>query len=216
MTWNNNYGTNNKIWGDTPSELALFACNYLKQSTRFKDSPDIFILDLGCGYGRDAVFLAQNLPCHILGLDNSEKAVEMARSSITGETEKRIEFLCYEFGHVNDKYDVILASNLYQLLKPEERAKLRETVKRCLKTDGVFFLSTFSVRDPQHFGKGTPVENEPNTFFDNRYIHLSDRAELEADFDFLNINALYEREFQERRSTEDHHHISWVLMGRLK
>jgi SAM-dependent methyltransferase len=156
------------------------------------------------------------LPCHILGLDNSEKAIEMARASTPGEIEKRIEFLCFEFSHVNDKYDIILASNLYPLLKPDERAKLRETVKRCLKTDGMFFLSTFSVHDPQHFGKGTPVENEPNTFFENRYLHLSDRAELEADFDFLEINALFEREFHERRSVEDHHHISWVLMGRLK
>jgi|WetSurMetagenome_2_1015567.scaffolds.fasta_scaffold14289_4 cyclopropane fatty-acyl-phospholipid synthase-like methyltransferase len=216
MTWNNKYSTNNKIWGDKPSELALYAGNYLKQSSHFKDNPDIFILDLGCGYGRDAVFLAQNLPCHILGLDNSEKAVEMARSSITGETEKKIEFLCYEFSQVNDKYDVILASNLYPLLNPDERAKLRVTVKRCLKMDGVFFLSTFSVRDPQHFGKGTPVENEPNTFFDSHYIHLSDRAELEADFNFLNISALFEREFRERRSSEDHNHISWILMGSPK
>jgi cyclopropane fatty-acyl-phospholipid synthase-like methyltransferase len=216
MTWNKNYSTNNKIWGDKPSELALYAGNYLKQSTRFKDNPDIFILDLGCGYGRDAVFLAQNLPCHILGLDNSDKAIEMARSSITGETEKKIEFLCYEFSQVNDKYDVILASNLYQLLKPDQRAKLRETVKRCLKMEGVFFLSTFSVRDPQHFGKGTPVENEPNTFFDGHYIHLSDRAELETDFNFLNINALFEREFLEKRSSGDHNHISWILMGSSK
>lgn len=216
MTWNKTYSSDSKVWGDKPSELAVFAFNYLQQSDQFKNNSDIFILDMGCGYGRDAGFLAQNLPCHILGLDNSEKAIEMARASLSKETEKRIEFLCYDFSHVQDKYDVILASNLYQLLKPEERAKLRDTVKRCLKSDGVFFLSTFSVRDPQHFGKGTPVENEPNTFFENHYIHLSYRSELEADFDFLNITALFEREFHERRSTEDHHHVSWILMGRLK
>lgn len=215
-TWNKTYSTDNRIWGDNPSELALFVFNHLQQSVQFRSNPDIFILDLGCGYGRDDIFLAQNLPCHILGLDDSEKAIEMARSSLPKDLEKRIEFLCYDFSYVKDKYDVILVSNVYPLLKPEERTKLNDTIKRCLKTDGIFFLSTFSVRDPQHYGKGISVENEPNTFLDNRYLHLSTREELEKDFDFLNISALFEREFHERRSPENHHHISWILMGKFK
>ena len=216
MVWNKTYSNDNKVWGDKPSELAIYASNYLQQSRQFQGNPDIFILDLGCGYGRDAIFLAQNIPCHILGLDSSEKAIEIARNSLPKELEKRIEFLCYDFNRVSDKYDVILASNIYHLLKPDERVMLRDTIKRCLKENGVLFLSSLSIRDPQHFGKGTPVGNEMNTFEDEMYLHLYTREELEADFDFLNIGALFEREFQERRSTKDHQHVSWVLMGKLK
>jgi cyclopropane fatty-acyl-phospholipid synthase-like methyltransferase len=216
LPWDTLYNNDKKIWGDKPSELAIAAYNYLRESQGFRNRKDIFILDLGCGYARDAVFLANNLPCHILGLDNSETAIEMARRSLSIDLEKRIELLCYDFSKVGDKYDVIFVSNLYQLLGTEERARLRETVKRCLKPDGVFFLSTFSVRDPQHFGKGIPVDGETNSFIDARYLHLSTRQELEEDFNFLNISALYEREFHEPRSTRDHDHISWILMGRLK
>jgi cyclopropane fatty-acyl-phospholipid synthase-like methyltransferase len=216
LPWNNTYASDKKIWGDKPSELAVIAYNYLRESQQFSKRKDIFILDMGCGYGRDAVFLAQNLPCHILALDNSEAAIDMARQALKGELEKKIELLCYDFTQVKDKYDVIFVSNLYQLLKPDERAKLRDTVKHCLKDDGVFFLSTFSVRDPQHYGKGTPVEGESNSFFDVRYLHLSTREELESDFAFLNISALYERNFHEPRSTRDHDHVSWILMGTLK
>jgi SAM-dependent methyltransferase len=214
--WNSVYNSDKKVWGDKPSELAVNAYNYLRESQGFRKRKDIFILDLGCGYGRDAIFLAQNLPCHILGLDNSQAAIDMARQSLKGALEKRIEFLCYDFSNVSDKYDVIFISNLYPLLNPDERIKLRETIKRCLKPDGIVFLSTFSVRDPQHYGKGTPIEGEDNSFFDVRYIHLCTRQELEKDFDFLTINALYEREFHEPRSTHDHDHITWIMMGRLK
>jgi cyclopropane fatty-acyl-phospholipid synthase-like methyltransferase len=215
MSWNKTYSSDQRLWGDRPSELAWFAANYLKQSSQFQGRADIFLLDLGCGYGRDAMYLAQNLPCHILGLDNSDKAIEMARESLSKELQKRIEFLCYDFSHVSDKYDIILASNLYHLLRPEERDKFRETVKRCLKTGGLFFLSTLSVRDPQHYGKGTPIDNDANSFQDKKYIHLSTREELEESFDFLNISALFEREFHETRSKEDHHHICWLIMGKI-
>ena len=217
MTWNNTYSSEKKIWGDRPSKLAMFTYNYIKQSRQFEGKSDIFVLDLGCGYGRDAIFLANNLPCHVLGLDNSEKAIEMARESLSKELEKRVELLCYDFSHVSDKYDVIMASNLYQILKPEDRAKLRETVKRCLKTNGLLFLSTLSIRDPQHFGQGTQIEGDENSFQQEKYIHFSTREELEKDFDFLNISGLFEREYHEPRSSgDDHHHISWILIGGLR
>ena len=216
MSWNRTYSSEKRIWGDKPSRLALFVYNYLKQSTQFQEAKDIFILDMGCGYGRDAIFLASNLPCQILGLDNSEKAIEMARESLSRELEKRVEFLCYDFSHVNDKYDIILASSLYQLLRPGKRVELQETVKRCLKSDGLLFLSTLSVRDPQHFGQGKPVENDPNSFQQEKYVHMCTREELEKDFDFLNITGLFEREFDEPRTSEPHHHISWILIGSPK
>lgn len=214
--WDQIYSQEKRIWGDQPSELARFACTYLKESSQFQKSGDIFILDLGCGYGRDAIFLAQNLPCHILGIDSSARAIEMAREALPRELGARIEFLRYDFSRVRDKYDMIFVSDLYQGLRPQERARLQETVKRCLNTNGLLFLSTFSVRDTQHSSRGIPVEGEPHSYLDKKYIHLSTRMELEADFAFLQISALFEREFYEVRSTENHHHVSWILMGKAK
>ena len=207
---------NKRIWGDKPSELAIITYNYLKESQGFGNRKDIFVLDLGCGYAQDAVFLAQKLPCHILGLDNSQEAIDIARQSLSGDLEKRIELLCYDFSKVSDKYDVIFVSNLYHLLKPDEMSVLRDIVKRSLKSDGVFFLSTLSVRDPQHFYRNTGVSHKANTFSDDSYLHLSTREELEKDFDFLNISALYEREYSEPNLIQNKNHISWILMGRLK
>jgi len=212
--WDVIYSSDKKIWGEKPSELAVYAHNFIKQNRQLSSNPDLFILDLGCGYGRDSIFLAQNIQCHILGVDNSATAIEMARAALPEKQKKRIEFLCYGFEGIKDKYDVILCSNVYQILKPEKRAALRNTVKRCLKSESMVFLSTLSENDPQHSGKGIPVENDPNSFLDEKYLHLSSREELEKDFEFLNLSALFERGYLERRTTKDHHHISWILMGK--
>jgi cyclopropane fatty-acyl-phospholipid synthase-like methyltransferase len=215
MVWDKTYNTEKKVWGEKPSELAVYAVNFLKQSRQFRDNPDIFMLDLGCGYGRDSIFAAREVPCHILGVDNSRKAIAMAKEDLPRELEKKIEFLCYDFSRVADKYDVILCSNFYSILKPGERVGLREIIRHCLRANGLLFLSAFSVHDTQHQKNGLPVENESNSFFDEKYIHLFTREELEQDFGFLNISALFERQFTERRSTRDHHHIIWELMGAL-
>jgi SAM-dependent methyltransferase len=212
--WNKTYVSGKKVWGDKPSELAVYACNYLKESSQFRNKSDIYILDLGCGYGRDDIFLAQNLPCHILALDNSEKAIEMARESIPKTLLKRIELLCYDFTYVTDQYDVIFVANLYHLLHPDERERLMTTIQRCLRKDGLLFLSTFSTSDPQHYGKGARVENEEHSFIDEHYMRFSSRAELEKDFAFLKIPALFEWAFRERRTGGDHRHVAWLLMGK--
>jgi cyclopropane fatty-acyl-phospholipid synthase-like methyltransferase len=203
-----------KVWGDRPSELALMAYNYLSQSIRYKSNKDIFILDIGCGYGRDAIFLASKLPCHILGVDSSEEGIAMARASLSGELKKRIELLAYDFSRVNDKYDVIFAANLYEGLKPAGRAKLTDTIKRCLKTGGVFFLSALSVNDPQHSSRAEDNNKTSVPDADYSHLHFSTREGLEKDFSFLKIHALYEREYEEPRAKgANHHHISWLLLG---
>jgi SAM-dependent methyltransferase len=215
MVWDKTYQLEKKIWGEEPGELALFTTNYIKNSPNFQN--ELNILDVGCGYGQNAIYLANNLNCYILGVDNSGGAITLARELCPKNLEKRVEFLCYNFKDLIDKYDVIFASNLYQILEPEERGRFKETIKRCLKCNGLLFLNTLSVRDPHHNGNGIPVPGDPNSFRNEKYIHLCTRNELENDFGFLHIPALFEREFSENHSNGNkHRHISWVMMGRMQ
>ena len=63
------------MWGDGPSELARLAVARLGPYA----SPELSILDVGCGYGRDTRYLAAELGCHALGIDGSPAAIEAAR-----------------------------------------------------------------------------------------------------------------------------------------
>jgi tellurite methyltransferase len=216
MMWNKTYSLEKRLWGDEPSELAQFALKTLQSSSRYKQRK-LSILDLGCGYGRDAIYLAQNLNCHVLGLDNSQEAINLANESVPANLKKQLEFLAFDFSHVLDKFDIIFASNLYQLLKAEERSALKNTVTRCLDKAGSLFLSTLSVRDPQLYGQGKKIEDDENSFQAEKYHHFSTARELETGFGFLNISALFEREYREAHSNgELHTHISWIMMASLR
>jgi SAM-dependent methyltransferase len=217
MTWNNTYKADKTVWGDQPSELGTFAWDYLKGN--HDKYHNCRLLDLGCGYGRDALYLAGKLGCQVMGIDNSEKAIEMA-IDLSGKAQKDIpgikaEFRCCDFRNTIDgEFEIVFASNFYQLLRKEERAELREVAKLKLKTGGILFLSVMSTNDPEHAGKGKKIENEENSYFDEKFLHFSNRGELGNDFNFLSITRLLEKEFFEPRSNGvTHHHISWLLAG---
>jgi cyclopropane fatty-acyl-phospholipid synthase-like methyltransferase len=212
MSWDSTYQDHQRVWGDRPSALAAFACHYLRGKSSEKA---IEILDLGCGYGRDALYLARSLNCHILGIDNSDKAIEMGRKSLAGGLESRVRFECCDFDKTAEgQFEIVFASNFYHLLKAEERRGFIDTIKKTLKLGGMLFLSTLSNKDPEHFGKGRPIETEENSFQDEKFLHFCTREELEKDFSFLDITELSEHEYFEPRSNgEVHHHILWILVG---
>ncbi len=213
MSWDNKYKGNNRVWGDDPSELATLAVKYL-QAVGLNDER-LSILDVGCGYGRDASFLSQHLKCKVLGIDPSQEAIKMAKETCAGQS--GIEFRQSVFTEIDGgAFDVILASNLYHLLKTGERQSLRETIKRLLDPGGLLFLGALSTNDPQGYGKGVPVPGKAHTFEYKGYSHFFTRDELRQDFGFLTIRELYEHEYYEARARgEAHHHILWVLVGRF-
>jgi len=215
VSWDNDYRSYRHVWGDAPSELASFAVDYLHQARQ--NMKEASILDIGCGYGRDALYLSQHIDCRILGIDSSKEAIELALHNLSDSSAREIKFRCCDFtrlGQSGDKYDVVFISNLYQLLKAPQRIKLQEVVRRVLQPGGLLFLSTLSVNDPEHHGKGTSIAGEVNSYLDGKYLHFCTREELESDFSYLSIKKLLEHEYREPRANgETHHHISWLLAG---
>ena len=216
MRWEDEYRNNERLWGAQPSELALATVEYIQKTGAGAET--LSILDLGCGYGRDAIYYSESLDCNILGIDLANKGIEIGQRAVSDGKIEGVSFEAYDLKDFREgTYDVVCASNLYQLLRPEQRRDFRETVEASLKPGGLFLLSTLSTIDPEHFGVGDPIAGEVNSYsFDHKtYLHFCDEDELRGDFDFLAIADLYEREFDEPRATgEVHHHISWILIGR--
>lgn len=213
MTWEDQYKESGKLWGEEPSMLAAAAVKYLQAKA---GTTAVSILDIGCGYGRDALYLSGNLNCKILGIDVSEKAIEMASNTAAQLKKRNMKFQCLDFSDLTlDGFDIVFVSNVYQILQQGEREILRRAISHALSQGGLLFLSTLSIKDPEHFGKGSAVPGEENSFRDKVYLHFCTRQELEKDFNFLQVRTLYEHEYYEPRATgETHHHVSWVLIGK--
>jgi cyclopropane fatty-acyl-phospholipid synthase-like methyltransferase len=213
MNWDDEYAGSRKIWGDVPSELAIIIVDYLRKNNLGKRR--LMMLDIGCGYGRDEVYLSKHLNCDIKAIDSSQRAISTAQNTVSKLGIKNVDFAACNFADLaEDKYDVVFISNLYHSLKEQERKELRDKLKSLLRLNSMLFLNALSINDPEEYGKGTPIENEPHSFQGKKYLHFCTGEELRSDFDFLSMRELYEHKYGEPHyQGKTHHHISWILIG---
>lgn len=195
-----------------PSELGIAAVKYLQASGLDKQA--LSILDIGCGNGRDAFYFCDNLACKVLGIDISRDAVNIAKARASKAKIKNVEFQCRSYTELKaGKYDIVFTASVYHFLNKEARQDFREVVKRSLKAKGMLFLSTLSTHDPEYYGRGTPVPDEPNSFRNGVYLHFSTREELAQDFSFLSIRSIHEHEDYDPRVKGEVNYTPWILMG---
>jgi SAM-dependent methyltransferase len=212
--WKGMYAKDRKVWGDEPSETARAAMEFVRAEAVLTEGKRL--LDIGCGYGRDIFTLTPLWKCRAVGVDPAAEGIALAQETATRGACKDVEF---HVGTIPDAathgtFDFVLAANLYMILRPAERAALRETVPGLLAPGGFLFLGTHSVRDPELAGQGEPVPGDPGSTTGRNYVHLSPREELETAFPALRIRKLYEWEFFEPRNNgPDHHHIAWILVA---
>ncbi len=217
MFWNDQYERCNKIWGDRPSELAFMAVSYLDKTAIKTES--LSVLDVACGYGRNTFYLHERLGCRVTGVDISLEAIRMADASLSDAQKGVLQFIHGNFMDFQARqFDVLFVSNFYHLLDRQERNRFLGKVVETLKPNGRLFLSTHSIRDPQLYGKGIPHPAEPHTYYHKEiYRHFSSAETMGKDFHSLEIERLFEHEYLEpRKEMEPHHHISWILVGKLR
>ena len=170
-------------------------------------------LDIGCGDGRDIDFISSNLENLIIrGIDISLKAIENAIS--LNLKKENAKFECMDWKDLDDtQYDIIYSSGLYHFFNITNRIAFIFKIKNILKSHGYFFLSTLSSNDKQYFGKGKPVENDPNSFQNEFFLHFCSDDELREDFKFLKIIDLFEF-FHKNYDKDIDYHTMWLLIGK--
>ena len=194
-----------------PSKMASTILKYLQD---IDEKRQIEILDIGCGEGRDDLYLAQLLKNRlIVGIDPSKGAIRKAKSALSGENDVQFHTIGFQEFKENNQFDVILVSGVYHFFKKVERELFREKIKRLLKPQGWFFLSTLSTNDQQYYGKGTPVPNDPNSFDSITYLHFASKSEILEEFSFLKIVELDEY-YHKNYPTDTDYHTMWMVVGR--
>ena len=212
--WDATYGTDGKVWGEDPSVIAKVALEYLRENG--VETCGWRVLDIGCGYGRDAFYLAAHLGADVLGVDVSESAIDMARGRAAESGLENVAFRQTSFSAVGEApFDMVLVANLYHLLQPRERQSLADSIRLLTKAGSLVLLNALSVGDPEEYGLGESVTDDPHSFVGDKYRHFATRDELTDLFDFLQMQALYEHSYDEPHANGAiHHHIGWMMVGR--
>ena len=156
---------------------------------------EVMMLDLGCGSGNNAVFLAEN-GFTVFGIDGSSSGIEICKERFR-ERGLQGEFVVGDFlslPYEAERFDFVLDR---ESLYANRRADIKEAIAqvyRVLKPGGLFCSFMYSTDHP-HAGR-SGEEIEPNTFQDVRtgrfvgithYADLRDILDLFRDFSVENI-----------------------------
>ena len=136
--YNEGYLVTKKFWGEKPARLVKKAANLLKE----KGIKGASCLDLGCGHGKNAIFLAE-LGFEVNAIDSSYLCIQEAKalSDLVKWKVRDIRKVQCE----NEKYDlVLLTGSLHCLTTKDEVEKVIETVKISTKVGGYNVISVFN------------------------------------------------------------------------
>ncbi|OGG65826.1 hypothetical protein A3I99_00060 [Candidatus Kaiserbacteria bacterium RIFCSPLOWO2_02_FULL_45_11b] len=107
-------------------------------------SPAASVLDVGCGNGRNLIFLSQNFGTKGVGYDISKAAVSQALTASKGLP---IKYTARSIAGPLDVPDnsqaLVLDMMTSHFLNKEERAGLRDEIFRTLEPGGLLFMKTF-------------------------------------------------------------------------
>ncbi len=174
--WEKRYRSEGKIWGDTPSVTARYACrHFLARGVKS-------VLIPGMGYGRNArVFREAGMA--VSGIEISREAVSILRKDFP-------EIRCQE-GSVLDvpfggPYDAIYCFNVVHFFRLNERRAFLEKCLAALPECGLAFFTGLSEKDPQ-YGRGAEIE--PGTFESKpgRPVHFFTAEDVRACFNGFNV-----------------------------
>ncbi|MDD4902397.1 MAG: NUDIX domain-containing protein [Patescibacteria group bacterium] len=132
------------VWGEKPNPLLQKILEKLEPGSEF--------LDLGCGQGRDALFMLQK-GFKVTAIDNSEEGIKKMREAIAAKklSLSRIRLFCQNIATFKiepNKYSTINAYNsLHFLAKPDALRSLVQ-IKQAVKNGGYAIISCFFIKKP--------------------------------------------------------------------
>jgi len=101
--------------------------------------PSDHLLDIGCGWGGLARYAAERVGCAVTGVNISSEQLEYARNFCR---ELPVTFLDCDYRAIAGRFDKIVSVGMFEHVGQKNYRIFMETIRRCLKEDGIFLLHT--------------------------------------------------------------------------
>jgi len=104
--------------------------------------PGMKVLDIGCGWGGLAKYIAEHYNVSVVGVTISEQQYEVAKAQTQGYP---IEILLQDYRELlknNIKFDRVVSLGMFEHVGHKNYPIYMQVVNHCLKDDGLFLLHT--------------------------------------------------------------------------
>ena len=171
-----------------------------------------YVLELGCGQGRNAIYLARE-GFFVVGIDNDVKDLLLFRKYIKTHalTANIVQNNVSDLSFKDNRFEAVLCFNALTFVREHERSRVAGEVKRVLRPQGLFVAIERSLKDPM-YGKGKEVEHN-SYLFQGTVLHFFPLDELKALLSPMEIVVLHENRSIDASHGQPHVHGTWTIVA---
>lgn len=161
MKYDEIYKNNDFVWGESPNRLLEMIADKADNSAPF--------LDLGCGQGRDSLFMLKK-GFRVIAVDKSQEGLNKILETVNMAKlpEGMIELICGDvkgFSIKANGFSVINAFNVFQFMDKSDVLSVIGSIKNGLISGGYVVVSGFLSAPDKNTDKGFFKEGELKDLF---------------------------------------------------
>ena len=104
------------------------------------------VLDVGCGWGGLAKYMAEHYNCRVTAINIAEEQISYAREFCKNLP---VEIKHLDYRDLTGLYDKIVSVGMFEHVGPKNYKTFMKAVHNCLKNDGVFLLQTIGSNETE-------------------------------------------------------------------
>lgn len=195
--------TNGMLYGKEPSI-------YLELFLRSEQIPPGPALDIGCGDGRNSLFLAR-CGFEVTGVDLSEVAIAQLREEARRQGRKLTALVAdvRTYAYPSDRYRLVVANTILDHLEEQEGNQLIEAIQQTVMPGGYLFVTGFTIDDPAY--RDVSPQRSSTAQYVKRYFHPGELRDL---FTKVTVIRYHEELFLDTKHGPPHYHSIARLMAR--
>lgn len=142
MDYDSRYSRDGSYWGDEPHELAVALAGYLREGAR--------VLDLGCGEGQSAAYLARK-GLSVTAVDISAVGIGKAaeRADSLGTNVKTEVADIREYLERPGTFEAIMCLNVLQFVPADRIRRVIDRIRKKISPGGYAAVASFWTDDPE-------------------------------------------------------------------